>query len=84
MKLRISDLTTTRQWAAVTGFTFAQFQKLLTLFTQSYFERHGKAVAERHAEIEVTPSLVSEEELLFFTLFGSLGIRVARPISCSS
>ena len=69
MRLQISTLTTDRQWAAVTGFTFTQFQKLLALFTQSYFERHGKTVDERHADIEVTPSLPSEEELLFFTLF---------------
>lgn len=69
MQLQISNLTTDRQWTAVTGFTSAQFQKLLGLFTQSYFELHGKTVAERHAGIEVTPSLASEEELLFFTLF---------------
>ncbi|MBI3423988.1 MAG: hypothetical protein HY011_13720 [Acidobacteria bacterium] len=49
--------------------TQAQFQKLLVLFTTSYLELHGKSVAERQAEIEVTPSLASEEELLFFTLF---------------
>lgn len=70
MRLQISDLTTARQWAAVTGFTRAQFERLLVLFTQSYFELFGQTVAERQAEIEVTPSLVSEEELLFFTLFG--------------
>src|SRR5438445_6129027 len=69
MQLRISDLTTDRQWAAVTGFTRAQFEKLLVLFTQSYFELFFKTVAQRQAEIEITPSLVSEEELLFFTLF---------------
>ena len=69
MQLQIASLTTERQWAAVTGFTCAQFQKLLVLFTQSYLEQYGKTVAERHAEIEVTPSLRSEEELLFFTLF---------------
>jgi hypothetical protein len=39
------------------------------LFTQSYFELYGQSVAQRHAEIEVTPRLSSEEELLFFTLF---------------
>ena len=69
MQLRISDLTTDRQWAAVTGFTRAQFEKLLVLFTQSYFELFGQSVAQRQAEIEITPSLVSEEELLLFTLF---------------
>jgi hypothetical protein len=63
MQLRISDLTTDRQWAAVTGFTRAQFEKLLVLFTQSYFELFGQSVAQRQAEIEITPSLVSEEEL---------------------
>jgi len=69
MRLQIPDLTTDRQWAAVTGFTRAQFAKLLVLFTQSYFELFGQTVAQRQAEIEVTPSLASEEELLFFTLF---------------
>ena len=69
MKLQISDLTTDRQWSAATGFTRAQFAKLLVLFRQSYFELYGQSVAQRQAEIEVTPSLSSEEELLFFTLF---------------
>jgi len=39
------------------------------LFTASYLNLYGKSVAERQAEIEVTPSLTSEAELLFFTLF---------------
>ena len=69
MKLQISDLSTERQWCAATGFTRAQFAQLLVLFTQSYFELHGQSVAQRQAEIEVTPSLSSEEELLLFTLF---------------
>ena len=69
MKLQISDLSTDREWGAATGCTKPQFEKLLALFTVSYLEVHGKSVAERHAEIEVTPCLSSEEELLFFTLF---------------
>lgn len=69
MKLQISDLTTGRQWSAATGCTQAQFDKLLVLFTASYLELHGKSVAERQSDIEVTSSLPSEEELLFFTLF---------------
>lgn len=69
MRLQISDLTTARQWAAVTGFTRAQFEQLLVLFSQSYFDLFGKTVAERQTGIEVTPSLRSEEELLLFTLF---------------
>lgn len=69
MQLQIADLTTTRQWCAATGYTLVQFEKLLDLFTQSYFERYGQTVAQRQAEIEVTPSLASEKELLFFTLF---------------
>ena len=69
MQLQISDLTTPRQWCAATGYTRVQFEKLLGLFTQSYFELYGQTVAQRQAEIEVTPSLTSEEELLFFTLF---------------
>ena len=64
MQLQISDLTTTRQWGAVTGFTPVQFEQLLVLFTQSYFELFGQTVKQRHSDIEVTPSLVSEEELL--------------------
>ena len=69
MKLQISDLTTDRQWIASTGCTQPQFRKLVILFTASYLELHGKSVAERQSEIEVTPSLSSEEDLLFFTLF---------------
>jgi hypothetical protein len=69
MKLQIADLTSTRQWGAVTGFTRVQFEKLLVLFTKSYCEIFGQTVSQRQAEIEVTPSLASEEELLFFTLF---------------
>src|SRR4030095_9551493 len=69
MKLKISDLKTERQWRAATGFDQARFEKLLVLFTASYLHLHGKSVAHRQAEIEVTPSLTSEEELLFFTLF---------------
>jgi hypothetical protein len=69
MKLRISDLNTDREWSAATGCTKTQFEKLLVLFAQSYLELYGRPVAVRQAEIEVTPSLSSEEELLFFTLF---------------
>lgn len=69
MKLKISDLKTERQWRAATGFDQARFEKLLVLFTASYLNLYGKTVAERQADIEVTPSLTSEEELLFFTLF---------------
>ena len=69
MKLKISDLKTDRQWRAATGLDQARFEKLLVTFTSSYFNLHGKSVAERQADIEVTPSLTSEEELLFFTLF---------------
>lgn len=69
MKLQISDLNTDREWSAATGCTQTQFEKLLVLFTASYLELYQKPVAERHAEIGVTPCLTSEEELLFFTLF---------------
>lgn len=69
MKLQISDLDTDREWSAATGCTKTQFEKLLVLFAQSYLELYGRPVAERQAEIEVIPSLSSEEELLFFTLF---------------
>ena len=69
MKLQIADLTTERQWCATTGFTLVQFEKLLPLFTQSYLELYGQPVAQRQANLEITPSLQSETELLFFTLF---------------
>ena len=39
------------------------------LFTASYCELFGHSVAQRQADLEVTPSLQSEQELLFFTLF---------------
>lgn len=69
MKLKISGLKTDRQWRSATGFDQARFEKLLVGFTSSYLNLYGKSVAERQADIEVTPSLTSEEELLFFTLF---------------
>lgn len=69
MQLKISDLTTARQWGAVTGFTRIQFEKILDLFTKSYFILFEQTVSQRQAEIEVTPNLTSEEELLLFTLF---------------
>ena len=69
MKLQIADLTTERQWCATTGLTLVQFEKLLPLFTQSYLELYGQPVAQRQANLEITPSLQSETELLFFTLF---------------
>jgi|SRR5581483_2369667 hypothetical protein len=69
MKLQISDLTSERQWRATTGYDQARFTKLLALFSASYLELYGQSVAERQADLQVTPSLQSEEELLFFTLF---------------
>jgi hypothetical protein len=69
MKLQISDLTSERQWRATIGYDQTRFAKLLALFKTSYLELHGKSVAERQADLRVTPSLQSEEELLFFTLF---------------
>lgn len=69
MKLKIADLKTERQWRAATGYDQARFEKLLALFTASYLSLYGQSVATRQADIEVTPSLTSEEELLFFTLF---------------
>ena len=69
MKLKISDLKTERQWRAATGFDQHRFGKLLVLFSASYLDIYGESVTNRQAELEVTPSLTSEEELLFFTLF---------------
>lgn len=69
MKLKISALKTERQWRAATGYDQARFEKLLALFTASYLSLYGQSVADRQADIEVPPSLTSEAELLFFTLF---------------
>lgn len=69
MKLQIADLTTERQWRAAIGADQARFEKLLVLFTASYLSLFGHSVADRQAALEVTPSLQSEQELLFFTLF---------------
>jgi len=69
MKLQISDLSTERQWRAALGVDQARFEKLLVWFTASYCELFGASVAQRQADLEVTPSLQSEQELLFFTLF---------------
>jgi hypothetical protein len=69
MKLHLSDLTSERQWRAAIGTDRARFEQLLGLFTASYSARFGNTVAQRQADLEVTPSLQSEQELLFFTLF---------------
>lgn len=69
MKLQITDLTTERKWRAATGTTPAKFEQLLALFTASYFQRYGQTVAQRQAESVHPPSLASEQELLYFTLF---------------
>lgn len=69
MKLQIADLKTERQWRAATGFDQVRFEKLLVLFTGGYLSLYGKTVAARQAELEVTPSLTSEAELLLLTLF---------------
>ena len=69
MKLIIADLKDDRTWAAVTGLSQARFEKLLSLFRASYLELHGKTVAERQAALDIPPSLPSEADLLFFTLF---------------
>ncbi|MGH9766055.1 MAG: hypothetical protein ACREAB_01370 [Blastocatellia bacterium] len=69
MKLQIADLKTERQWRAATGFDQVRFEKLLVFFTASYLSLYGKSLADRQADIKVTPSLTSEAELLFFTLF---------------
>lgn len=69
MKLQISDLTTDRKWRAATGINQTRFEKLLVLFTASYFELHGKTLAERQADGLGTASIQAEQELLLFTLF---------------
>ena len=69
MKLKIADLKTERQWRAATGVNAARFEQLLGVFSRSYHDRYGQSVAQRQAEIGVTASLRSEEELLLFTLF---------------
>lgn len=69
MKLAIKELRNERQWRAATGLDEKRFNKLLRLFKASYVNKYGHSVGARQAEIEVTPSLQSEEELLYFTLF---------------
>ena len=69
MKLQLSDLKTERQWRAATGLDERRFHQILGLFKRAYQSLYGQTVAERHALIEVTPSLTSEAELLYFTLF---------------
>jgi hypothetical protein len=69
MKLQIDDLRTERQWRATLGVDQGRFGQLLDLFTASYLALFGASVAQRQADLKVTPSLQSERELLFFTLF---------------
>jgi len=56
MQLQISDLTPERQWRAAIGADQARFEKLLGLFTASYCDLFGHAVAQRQADLEVSPS----------------------------
>ena len=69
MKLQLSDLKTERQWRAATGYDQVRFEKLLVQFTASYRGLYGCPVATRQAGLGITPSLSSESELLYFTLF---------------
>ena len=69
MRFNTSDLKTARQWRAATGYDKTRFEKLLVIFKQSYLTLFGQSVADRQAEIKVTPCLRSEEDLLLFTLF---------------
>ena len=69
MRLHISDLRTERQWRATLGMDQARFEQFLDLFTASYVALFGYSVAQRQADLEVAPSLQSEQELLFFTVF---------------
>lgn len=69
MKLQIADLSTERQWRAAIGVDQARCEKLLVVLTASYGALFGASVAQRQADLEVTPSLQSEQELLFFPVF---------------
>lgn len=69
MKLQLADLKTERQWRAATGYDESRFEKLLVLFTASYLSLYGCSVANRQTGLKITPSLSSERELLYFTLF---------------
>ena len=69
MKLAIKELRTERRWRAATGLDERRFGRLLEYFEEAYQSLYGQTVAERQALIEVSPSLTSEEELLYFTLF---------------
>ena len=69
MRFNTSDLKTERQWRSATGYDQSRFEKLLVIYKESYLTLFGAPVATRQAEIEVTPSLPSEEALLLFTLF---------------
>ncbi len=69
MKLTIKDLKNKRQGRAATGLEEHQFKQLLKFYKVSYEKKYGASVAARQAEIEVTPSLQAEEELLYFMLF---------------
>jgi hypothetical protein len=69
MKLTIADVKDDRTWAAVTNLSKARFDKLAPSVRASYLELHGKPVAEQHAALEISPSLPTEEDLLFCTLF---------------
>ncbi len=69
MKLQIADLSTERKGRATTGTTPAKLEKLRCLVTTSSVEFYGQTVAQRPAESCQTPSLQSEQELCYFTLW---------------
>lgn len=66
MKIAIKELRNKKQCRAATGLEERQFRRLLKLYEVSYENKYGASVPTRQGEIEVTPSLQSEEKLLFF------------------
>lgn len=69
MQLNIQGLKTERQWRSATGMSEKKFRQLLPHFATSYERLYDKTIEERTSESPNSPSIISYEDLLFFTLF---------------
>ena len=67
--LQIGHLKTERQWRVATGFDEARFNSLLNVFRIACKQFYGESLPSVQAKLEVTLSVTSEAELLYFTLF---------------
>lgn len=68
MKIKLSDLTTERQWRSATGLDKNRFYKLLSYFKKCYLDTYGKDLKNRQVNSNILYCIENEDELLLFTL----------------